>query len=105
MIPPAGVTGPPSAWPMGPVLGLKDAAVNVSGARGISIENMMVVDARGVGVLAADVVDVHIRNVTSALHARQERAARFRSPSVHTVRTLHSLCSRVHTTVHTCRGS
>ena len=53
------------------MLGLKDAAVNASGARHVSIESMRVVDARGVGVLAADVTDVHVRSVTSALHARQ----------------------------------
>ena len=71
MIPPTGSSSDPSKWRTGPVIGLQDPVVNLSGSRHTSLESMQVLHGRGVGVLATDVADVHIHGINSSLHTRQ----------------------------------
>jgi len=65
------VSGDPSTWTTGPVVALKPSAVNISGTTGVSVTNVEVVDARGVGVMAVDVTNAKIVNVNVSLHGEQ----------------------------------
>ena len=71
MLPPPGYPSDPRLWPRGPIIGLEDPVVNMSGSRHVTLQSMQVLHSRGVGVLATDVVDVAIREVNSSLHSRQ----------------------------------
>ena len=71
MLPPPGYASDPKQWPHGPVIGLKDPVVNMSGSRHVTLQSIQVLHSRGVGVLANNVVDVVISEVNSSLHTRQ----------------------------------
>jgi hypothetical protein len=69
-----GVSSNPSEWRRsghGPVIGLKDPVVDLSGSKHTSLQSMQVLHSRGVGVLAKGVLDVHIHDINSSLHTRQ----------------------------------
>ena len=68
-----GVSSDPSEWRSGhgPVIGLKDPVVDLSGSKHTSLQSMQVLHSRGVGVLAKGVLDVHIHDINSSLHTRQ----------------------------------
>ena len=70
-MPPPGYPTDPALWHSGPVVGLKDPVVNMSGSKHTSLLSMQVLHSRGVGVLATDVVDVQIHDINSSLHTRQ----------------------------------
>ena len=70
LIPPPGAGADPAQWRRGPVVGLRDPVVDLSGSRHTSLQSVQVLHSRGTGVLATDVADVQIDSVTSALHTR-----------------------------------
>jgi hypothetical protein len=71
LIPPPGYSTDPAEWHHGgPVVGLKDPVVNMTGSMHTSLQSMQVLHGRGVGVLATDVVDVQIHAINSSLHTR-----------------------------------
>merc|ERR1719460_2378431 len=64
VVPPNSVQGGPDAWKSGPVLSLKSAVVNISGTSHVKVQNMQILNGRGVGLIADTVSDVVISGVT-----------------------------------------
>lgn len=53
------------------MLGLKEAAVNISGTTDVTVDNVEVMHARGQGVVAVGVTRARISNVNASLHGQQ----------------------------------